>query len=210
MAGFFISDAPPLPQTVAVGERLIEIAILAGGLSTRMGRAKASLRLGRRTLLGHVRAAANATGWPVRVVRKDRVTRCGPLGGIVTALASTKAESVLFLACDMPLVTPELMRRTVRALTPGHRAVFSVSNQRPGFPFILRRDCLGTVEAQIAARQFSVHQLAAVLGARHLAVTGRQARQLFNINSPEDWNQARELTKNWPSTASRRKPRSHS
>ncbi|MBI3255114.1 MAG: NTP transferase domain-containing protein, partial [Nitrosarchaeum sp.] len=33
------------------------------------------------------------------------VPRCGPLGGILTGLRSAKTEAVLFLACDMPLIT---------------------------------------------------------------------------------------------------------
>jgi molybdopterin-guanine dinucleotide biosynthesis protein A len=75
-----------------------------------MGRDKARLRLGQRTMLGRIRVAARATGLPVRVIRRDAVPRCGPLGGIYTALQSTRAEAVLFLACDMPFVTPELIQ----------------------------------------------------------------------------------------------------
>lgn len=68
----------------------VEVVILAGGLSTRMGRDKAGVRLGRRTLLGHVRLAAAETGWPVRVIRKDLVERCGPLGGVLTGMLTSK------------------------------------------------------------------------------------------------------------------------
>lgn len=69
-------------QRSAVGDQLqpVEVFILAGGLSARMGRDKARLRLRGRTLLAWVRAAARATGWPVRVIRRDLVPRCGPLG----------------------------------------------------------------------------------------------------------------------------------
>ena len=89
----------------------IEACILAGGLSSRMGTDKARLRLGRKTLLGHVRAAARAAGLPLRVIRRDIVPRCGPLGGVYTALRSTRAEAVMFLSCDMPFVTGELLQR---------------------------------------------------------------------------------------------------
>jgi molybdopterin-guanine dinucleotide biosynthesis protein A len=93
-----------------VEKRTCEICILAGGLSRRMGKDKTRLRLGRRSMLALIRAQARATGLPVRVIRRDAVPRCGPVGGIYSALQTTRAEAVLFLACDMPFVTAELIQ----------------------------------------------------------------------------------------------------
>src|SRR5881394_2977065 len=96
----------------------IGICILAGGLSQRIGRDKARLRLGRRTLLGHVRRAAEAVGLDVRVIRKDLVPRCGPLGGIYTGLITSTHDAEVFLSCDMPFVTPDLIRKVARSAGP--------------------------------------------------------------------------------------------
>ena len=87
---------------------LVSVSILAGGLSSRLGRDKARVRLGRRTLLAHVRRAAKELGLPVRVIRRDLVPRCGPLGGVFTALKTSRADAELFLACDMPFVSASL------------------------------------------------------------------------------------------------------
>ena len=86
-----------------------EISILAGGSSSRMGRNKASLRLGRRTLLGHVRACARNSGLPHRVIRRDLLPGCGPLGGVYTALATSRAQIIVFLSCDMPFISADLV-----------------------------------------------------------------------------------------------------
>src|SRR5262245_27585451 len=51
----------------------IEICILAGGQSSRMGRDKSGLRLGGKTLLGRIRQTAEQSGFPVRVMRRDLV-----------------------------------------------------------------------------------------------------------------------------------------
>ena len=117
----------------------LEICILAGGLSTRMGRDKTRLKIGPMTMLARVRQAAAAAlpANPVRVIRKDIVPRCGPLGGIATALKKSGARAVLFLACDMPLVSPALLRRIVRASRDGERAVFAEQSKRVGFPCAL-------------------------------------------------------------------------
>ena len=75
-----------------------------------MGRDKSRLRFGGRTLLSHIKRAAESTGLPVRVIRRDIVPRCGPLGGVYTALTRTKMDHVLFLPCDMPLMSEALIR----------------------------------------------------------------------------------------------------
>src|SRR5688572_20649222 len=103
----------------------VEICILAGGLSSRCGRDKARLRFGRRTMLSIIRDTALELGWPVRVIRRDRVPRCGRLGGILTGLQSTSTDAVLFLACDMPLITAELLRKMIEASSGGTRAVYA-------------------------------------------------------------------------------------
>src|SRR4051812_49032994 len=78
------------------------ICVLAGGLSSRMGRDKADLRLGGRTLLGFIRAEARGLGLRLRIIRRDLLPRCGPLGGLYTGLKTSRAEAEIFLACDMP------------------------------------------------------------------------------------------------------------
>ena len=86
-----------------------DVVILAGGKSKRMGRDKSRIRLGRRTLLGHARAAVADAGLKPRVVATDLQPGLGPLGGIATALRSAKHSRVLFLGCDMPFMTGELI-----------------------------------------------------------------------------------------------------
>ena len=169
----------------------LEVCILVGGQSRRMGRDKSRLRLGTRTLLGQVRAAAKQLGLPVRTVRRDAVPRCGPLGGICTALARTRADAVIFLACDMPFVSRRLLGRLVRHGAPRRDAVFVSEAGRVGFPFVLRRRVLPRVQNQIAAGEGSLQALATALRAGRLRVPRGLAKDLENINTPAEWRQAR-------------------
>jgi molybdopterin-guanine dinucleotide biosynthesis protein A len=174
--------------------RSAEICILAGGLSRRMGRDKSLLRLGSTTMLGHIRNNARATGLPVRVIRRDCVTKCGPLGGIYTALKGTRADAVLFLACDMPLVTKEVIEFVL-----GHfgdnsgnvkvpiGALFVRTRGRPGFPFILQRENVVTVHHQIEKGELSLQSLAKTLKATILPLERPWSRLLYNINTPREW-----------------------
>jgi len=173
----------------------LEICILAGGLSRRMARDKSRLRLGRRTMLGHVRAAAESLGLPVRVIRRDLVPRCGPLGGIVTALKSSRAEIVLFLACDMPFIRPGLLGVVLRRFGFARDALFTRSKDGAGFPFVLRRAVLDRVSAQIARGEVSLRDLARALKAGAFRPPYRYRLQLRNLNTPDEWDRARRV---WP------------
>lgn len=163
-----------------------------------MGRDKATIRLGHRSMLAHVRAAARATGLPVRVVRRDIIPPCGPLGGIYTALQSSRADAELFLACDMPFVSTTLLRRLLRAFRPGDAACFAVLDRRAGFPCIIRTRCSSTVKARIQRGQLSLQQLAQALKARRVNIVHRDQGCLANINTPAELQSARRQASSRP------------
>ena len=176
----------------------IAIYILAGGLGTRMGREKARVRLGNRTLLGHVKRVASAAGLPVRVVRRDTVPRCGPIGGIYTALATMRAEAAVFLACDMPFVSPALILRAVDAHTRTGRPIFIEYDGRTGFPCVIAKSARAVLQQQIQRRQWSIQSLASVLDAGTIRLPKSRAFEAFNVNTPEDLALARQRLPNPP------------
>lgn len=110
-------------------------AVLAGGLGSRLGGAKAKVMLGGRALISYPVAAIEAAGLEAVVVAKSGtelpalgVVRLDepdqprhPLCGIVAALAHAERQgktAVVVIACDMPLVTPELVGGLARAEEP--------------------------------------------------------------------------------------------
>ncbi len=97
--------------------------ILAGGKSTRMGKEKAFLEVGGKQLIRRVADVMMAVCSDVSVVGgteekfshhglpwfPDKVPGLGPLGGIETALLRKKSDIVV-AACDLPYLTPDLLR----------------------------------------------------------------------------------------------------
>jgi molybdopterin-guanine dinucleotide biosynthesis protein A len=165
-----------------------EICVLAGGLSARMGRPKAGLRWRGKSLLQHVLDAARKTTWPVRVIRRDIVPRCGPLGGVCTALMTTRYETILFLACDMPFITCDFIASCLELKAPA----FTHGAEGAGFPFLMARTALPLVEKQIAMRRYSLQSLAKRCHARK-APPPAHPNELFNVNTPQDWKMARQI-----------------
>lgn len=156
-----------------------------------MGREKSRLRLGGRTLLGHVRLAATSLGLPVRVIRRDLVPRCGPLGGIYTALKTSEAGAELFLACDTPFISATLLRQVVRRFRTSRGASFSTVDGLAGFPFVIEPSALPLIERQLKTKQFSLQALASSLKARLSPVPLKRRFELFNVNTPAEWEEAR-------------------
>jgi molybdopterin-guanine dinucleotide biosynthesis protein A len=166
-----------------------------------MGRDKSRIRLGRRTLLQHVRIAAETLGLPVRVIRRDAVPRCGPLGGIYTGLQRSRADFVMFLACDMPFISPAFLRKMLKQFQSASSAkksaakpllaLFARADRRAGFPCILsRQKTLPIVTRQIAESELSLQSLARTLRAKTIRPPQSAAEQLFNVNHADDLKSA--------------------
>jgi molybdopterin-guanine dinucleotide biosynthesis protein A len=102
-------------------------AVLAGGLSSRMGTSKAWLEFDGLPLLTRVvqrlreifseivvvGATEQSLPDPGVPVVRDRVAQRGPLGGLEVALASVAAPAVFAVSCDTPFLQPALARRMV-------------------------------------------------------------------------------------------------
>ena len=189
-----------LPKSKLPGNmRRFEICILAGGLSSRMGRDKSRLRLGDRSLLAHICATAKTIGLPHRIIRRDLIVHCGPIGGIYTALVTCRTDASLFLSCDMPFVSAELLEMLVLKSKQNGNALFIKANGQVGFPFVLfRRTALPVVESQLAKMAFSLQQLAQALSSQTIKLASRRASELFNVNTPEDLKEARALWRERP------------
>lgn len=120
-------------------------AVLTGGRSARMGVDKATLRVRGRPLVTYPAEALRAAGArEVFAVGGDREALAalgltavadehpgeGPLGGIVTALRCATEPVVVVLACDLPAITSEVVRRLVDAAGPGVDAAVPVRDGR--------------------------------------------------------------------------------
>jgi molybdopterin-guanine dinucleotide biosynthesis protein A len=181
--------------------------VLAGGLSTRMGRDKAVLRLNGQPVIERLVCEAAQVAAQVHVVvdhheklkrvriggalvLEDAVPKRGPLGGIYTGLLHTTTNWNLFLTCDMPLVTSALLLRLTRNATERNEAAhFQVSGEPhcQCFPLLLHRRVLERVRTQIEHDRLSVRDFLGSLNVKTITVTSRaHDRVLVNVNTPDD------------------------
>lgn len=154
------------PERRATAARSLLGVVLAGGESRRFGSEKALFPLGGRTMAAWALKAlepwtsgqvvitndgkvAEALGVPGR---PDRIPGLGPLGGLHTALTWAREEGrggVLLLACDLPLVTGELVGRILRRWPSDALAVVPGSHGPLGFePLCAGYDVRGLPEVE--------------------------------------------------------------
>jgi iron complex transport system ATP-binding protein len=170
----------------------LTVFILAGGQSTRMGQDKARLPLGNRSFLQVITETARTLGAPVEVIFDDDVPHCGPIGGIATAFGRYRFDAALFLSCDMPLVSAELLKELVAEFQRDGQALFTTTDKGAGFPLIVPFSARKVVQAQIAKKQLSVQKFAESLGVRGFTYT-RDSNALLNVNTPADYRRALEI-----------------
>lgn len=180
------SRSPDVRSRDDAASTLWTIWILAGGRSSRMGRDKSRIVVAGKTLFQHVRAAAVSTGLPVRVIRRDLVPNCGPVGGIFTGLTRARTGWCLFLTCDMPLITHRLLIELRRKAIHSGRPVFVASEAGFGFPLALRASDVAEVGRLISDRRFSIQQLAKAVAARELRLPVSRRGELANANTPAE------------------------
>ncbi|WP_230473426.1 molybdenum cofactor guanylyltransferase [Dyella choica] len=182
-------------------ERLPLIGVvLAGGLSTRMGRDKALLHWQGRPLLEHQMAVLHAAGVCEVKVSGDRpdyhgvvdpVPQAGPIGGIAGIAAACDDAELLIVPVDMPRLQPALLQRLREAAS----AVGCVRFAGHVLPMRLRldarcRDVLNTLVASSDRRARSLRSLQERIGVHEIVLSGDEATQLIDCNTEETWREA--------------------
>ncbi len=168
---------------------VLHACILAGGLSSRIGKDKAGLLLEGRTLLDTAIAKAAGLGIPTTVIREDIVDRCGPLGGIITGFAQCEARQILFLPCDMPFVSTEILQAVIAGAGHNPHGACAADGDLAGFPITLNRAAEPAISEQHRRRQFSLQKLVKRLDLARVCSRDPK-RELFNINTADDFQAA--------------------
>lgn len=190
------------PQIVAI--------VLAGGQSSRMGRDKALIKVRGVPLLYRVCAAAQSCADPVYVIAPwvlryqsilptgcqcltevlppGKILPQGPLAAFAQALAQVEGEWVLLLACDLPNLTEDEIRRWCRYLTqvPPEMIALLPRHAKGWEPLcgFYRRECLTSLQEFIADGGNSFQRWLAGNFVAELSVTDSQI--LLNCNHPQD------------------------
>ena len=130
-------------------------------------------------------------------VHADLIPQAGAMGGLYTALATSSAERVLTVACDLPFLDAGLLGRLME-LSDDHDAAW-VRTPRGPEPLLAcyRQSARETIRREIDAGRLKASDLdtaldIAAMGLEEVERFGPADRLLANINTPDDWERIRE------------------
>ena len=173
--------------------------VLAGGLSSRMGRDKAALPYGGRRLVEHMAELLTKAGVESVVVSgnvpgvrciPDRTAGLGPLGGLNSVLMNAPSfyTSLLLVPIDMPLLNPSSLRELSKRAT-NFDAVHFQDCELPA-AFRVNAALRESLERLLSSPEKGRRSMRALLEVLHAeAVPAPDAAQLRNANTPRDWEE---------------------
>lgn len=150
----------------------LDVVLLAGGASRRMGADKALLLVGGRRLVDHVAEAHRGAGHRVLVACGDRPLGLpdevadadgltGPMAGLLGALRASAADAIALVPVDAPhpsAALPDLLHDLCQD-RGRPAAVPVVDGHVQALHAVLRHDTLSAVERRVAAGERSPRRL---------------------------------------------------
>lgn len=124
----------------------------------------------------------------------DRYQRIGPLGGIVTAMETLKEaqQGILVVPCDLPFISPVLLKRLIEAHAETSLPVVVVQEGRVNpLVAVYTRDCLPVLHQQIEAKNYRATFWTRQVIHKEIVfeTLGLEQRVLVNVNTKEAYRQ---------------------
>ncbi len=182
--------------------------VLAGGRSQRMGRDKAALPFGDRTLLDRVVERVKTCCHPVFVVTSaadrypaltvpvvvDRWPGSGPLAGLEAGLRACPTAYAAVVACDLPFLEPRLLLG-LREQAEGADAAVPLTDRAHPLCAVYGREAARVAERLLRAGGGSLRDLLVHLRVRYVPEEVLRRwdpglKSLVNVNTPEDYARA--------------------
>ncbi len=183
----------------------LTVAILAGGKSRRMGENKALIQLGGHPLISHIISRLRTlhpaeimiiTNEPDVYARfgqrivQDSTPDQGPLGGVYTALSSSRTQYNFIIACDMPLVKPTLVKWLWHACNNYDAIVPQKDNQKQYLHSIIQSRCASRAFDNLQSQRRSMHAFFSEINTQFCDYADFKHidndDSFTNINTPDD------------------------
>ena len=180
----------------------IGIVILAGGKSSRMGSDKAMLKINNASFIQILankmkgfdehfiaRGPNPEVSLPGWTVIDDIYPSRGPLGGIHAAMTHSKADALLCLSCDTPLITVDIVEKLLTALHNGAEstAVKAYDGRIHPLCAVYRTSLLPFIEEQLENGNNRMMPLIFEHKNHIIELDEADSIKLKNINTPEEY-----------------------
>jgi len=176
--------------------------VLAGGLSSRMGQNKAQLQRKSTSMLEFSKQKLIDSGIKNIVVSGDNydvpdiVKKSGPVGGILSVLSKfPQAKSLLILPVDLPLMSAKALADLRLKGELSQKATYFAGHNIPLYlpnSSYLELFLAQAFQATPLTENKGPSIRALLKQIPHQEIQSKDANILFNTNTPEQWQQARQ------------------
>ena len=192
------------------------VVIQAGGQSTRMGTDKGLLQFGKHKMVEYILQQVSGLGKNNFIISNqpygyqgfglpvypDIYTEVGALGGFHSVLSYLQTDYALVLACDMPFIKGELIDYMISLAIHSDIIIPRLGPDGRLEPFrgLYSKRCLPAVEKAITAGKRRVISFFEDLQVRYVEEVeihrfDPEEQTFFNVNTPEDLEQAIRMAK---------------
>ena len=187
----------------------VAVAILSGGMSSRMGKPKTDLLVpnadGNVTFLERLcrnfsafsyrYIAINATQdiqMPGFVSIVDKFEKIGPIGGIYSVLKESSTEAVFFIACDMPSFSMECAMRILEKWNKESPCFAVVNGHREPLVGIYTKNCIPLLEKLISEKKYKLGIFHEQMKSQVIDMSEFES-DFTNINTMDDYEKMKEM-----------------
>jgi molybdopterin-guanine dinucleotide biosynthesis protein A len=178
--------------------------LLAGGMSSRMGREKGEVMIGRRRLYEFplqllenlceeilISTCKNPSPVPHHPAICDEIKGIGPMGGILSCLEQSTNDLNIILSYDMPLLHESLLEYLVSESKGYDIVVPALDKTRPEpLCAVYRKRITPVLRELISEKEFAVHKVIVRSRSKVLIIDDRfpffHPGLFLNVNSLED------------------------
>jgi len=177
--------------------------ILAGGQNTRMGEHKAFIEIDSKRIIDRIldilhklfeevvivtNDAKRFSEFKNVLITEDLIKGCGPLSGIHTGLESISFDKAFFVACDMPFLHIEFIKRLVEYSLDNNEDCIIPRSENGIDPLhaIYFKRILPRVHRQLNTKEFSLSRLLRLCKCHYMDVPTEEMKSLTNVNTKEE------------------------
>lgn len=183
-------------------EKNITVIILAGGKGSRMKEDKGLVSFNGKMLVKYVIDSAKRISTNIVIVTsnasykqfgypciEDELKERGPLGGILTGLIYSATKKNLFLGCDMPFLSTNILSSLIQNI--GEEDVLLTEHQGKAEPLcsVYDKNCITHIRSQIEQNQLKITNALGGLKTRIISFDKEdwfKGNEFTNINSFEE------------------------
>lgn len=180
--------------------------ILAGGENSRMGTDKGLLTIDGKNIMERIIDAMKPSVQEIIIITNgnnydyfgykiynDLIKKCGPMGGIFTALSFSKTEKNFVVSCDMPFVNKKLVQFIIENASDCEITIPSHNERLEPLCAVYDKSCTSKLEELLKKHELKLLDMLKHFKMRQISIPEDILKDncFANINTPAEYEKVK-------------------